>query len=255
VSKAVETATATDFRKSSLFNPSSESAAAVFSDCHFCGVKLPVDVMGGHYLRCKNRHSQRIMSEGSVRREESVPVEGFPEHVFRIDNLSARTMVKDEGAVKRLESSTKTSDESSKSSSSKAAKLEDAADDNDDDEREEGETQVSLKKTTSSLDSYQDCEEQCMYCLKMFAVSVLVEHVCSCAERYEVRAFTKMFQQCKVYVETSSNTVTPSKCISSNERHLYLKASTSAEINGTRSCIYSETLVPSETRTALSRGE
>jgi len=37
--------------------------------------------------------------------------------------------------------------------------------------------------------SYYDCEEQCLYCLKMFAVSVLVEHACNCASRHEVRYF------------------------------------------------------------------
>ena len=200
--KAVETATATDFKKSSLIHPSSESMVAFFNDCPFCGVKLPVDVMSEHYPRCKNLHSQRIISEGSVRIKKRDPVEGFPEHAFRTDNLSTRTIVKHERAVKCLASSTKTSDEASKSSNIKVAKLQDAADD---DHREAGESEVSLKKTTSSLDSYHDCEEQCMYCLKMFAVSVLVEHVCSCADRYEVRFFTKMFHQFKVYVETSSS--------------------------------------------------
>jgi len=184
VSKAVETATATDFKKSSLFNPSTESTIAVFSDCHFCGVKFPVDVMSKHYPRCKSLHSQRMISEGSLRTEKSDPVQGFPEHVIRTDNLSTRTTVKDEKTAKCLATSTKTGDESSKSSNSKAAKLQ-VADDGDD--RELGESKISLKKTTSSLDSYHDCEEQCMYCLKMFAVSVLVEHVCSCADGYEVR--------------------------------------------------------------------
>ena len=33
---------------------------------------------------------------------------------------------------------------------------------------------------------YSYCEEQCLYCLKMFAVSVLVEHACDCASRQEV---------------------------------------------------------------------
>lgn len=37
--------------------------------------------------------------------------------------------------------------------------------------------------------SYCDCEEQCLYCLKMFAVSVLVEHACNCASHHEVRYF------------------------------------------------------------------
>ena len=217
VSKAVEMATATVFKESPLFNPSTESTIAVFSDCHFCGVRLPVDVISEHYPRCEKLHLQRTTSEGSggiekrdVTKDPMSPKpfvsratdallltkrnlkgsgdenEGLPEHVLRIDNLSTRRTVKGERTVKRLTNSTKTSDKSSKSSKSKAAKLQDA---DDGDDREGGESKVSLKKTTSSLDSYHDCEEQCMHCLKMFAVSVLVEHACNCASRYEVRYF------------------------------------------------------------------
>ena len=48
---------------------------------------------------------------------------------------------------------------------------------------------ISLKRTFSSLDSYHDCEEQCIYCFKMFAVNVLVEHVEACASLNKVRCF------------------------------------------------------------------
>ena len=58
-------------------------------------------------------------------------------------------------------------------------------DDGDDDGVDDKETDESkgvvLKRTTSSLDSYHDCEEQCVYCLKMFALSVLVEHASVCS--------------------------------------------------------------------------
>ena len=40
---------------------------------------------------------------------------------------------------------------------------------------------------------YSYCEEQCLYYLKMFAVSVLVEHACDCASRQEVRYFIPAF--------------------------------------------------------------
>lgn len=185
VRKVVEMVTETEPKKSPLFNPSTESTV-VLSDCPCCGVKLPVDVMSEHYPRCEKLHSQRMTSEGSARVEKTDPVEGFPEHVIRIDNLSTRTTVKHERSVKSVASSTKTSDDSSKSSNGRAARLHEV---DDGDDREVGESNVSLKKTTSSLDSYHDCEEQCIYCLKMFSVSVLVEHVCSCADRYEVRCF------------------------------------------------------------------
>ena len=211
LNKAVGPAKETDFKASPLFNPSIESAI-VFSDCHFCGVRLPVDVLSVHYPKCKKLHFQRIINEGSSSIEKSdfakEPLvsrakarlakmgvkgsgdenEGLAGHVIRIDNLSTRTAIKGERTMKRFAISAKASDESPKSSKSKAAKLQDA-DDGDGDDREAGESKVSLKKTTSSLDSYHDCEEQCIYCLKMFAVSVLVEHVCSCADRYEVRNF------------------------------------------------------------------
>lgn len=185
LTKAVETATATDFNKNPLFNPSTETSI-VFNDCHFCGIRLPVDFMSEHYPKCEKQHFQKIRSKGSSRIEKCVPVGDLPEHVIRIDNLSTRITIKDEMSVKRLASSTKTSEESSISSNSKAARLHDA---NDGDDREAGESKVSLKKATSSLDSYHDCEEQCMYCLKMFAVSVLVEHAYNCTGRHEVRFY------------------------------------------------------------------
>ena len=187
VSKAIETVTESEPKKSSLFNPLTESAV-VFSDCPCCGVKLPVNIMSEHYPRCEKLHSERMTSEGSARIEKNDPAEGISEHVIGIDNLSTRTTVKDERNVTLVASSTKTSDDSSKSSNSEATKLHEVGDGND---REAGESKVSLKKTTSSLDSYHDCEEQCIYCLKMFSVSVLVEHVCSCADRYEVSFFLK----------------------------------------------------------------
>lgn len=230
LNKAEETAKETDFNESPLFNPSTESTI-VFSDCDFCGVRLPIDIMSEHYPKCQKLHLQGIINEGSSRIEKSYPAKVEPfvslpkalqakrsvegsgdgnesvhEHVIRIDNLSTRTTVKDARTVKRLASTRKRSDESSKSSNSKVAKLQEA--DEGDDGREAGESKVSLKRKTSSLDTYHDCEEQCIYCLKMFAVSVLVEHVCSCADLCEVRSFDENVP-CKVDLEIIPNTVIP----------------------------------------------
>lgn len=230
LNKAEETAKETDFNESPLFNPSTESTI-VFSDCHFCGVRLPVDIMSEHYPKCQKLHLQGIINEGSSRIEksDSAKVEPFVslpkalqakrsvegsgddnesihEHVIRIDNPSTRTTIKDTRTMKRLASTRKRSDESSKSSNSKAAKLQEA--DEGDVGREAVQSKVSLKRKTSSLDTYHDCEEQCIYCLKMFAVSVLVEHVCSCADLYEVRSFDENFPY-KVDLEIIPNTVIP----------------------------------------------
>jgi len=220
LNKAVETAKETDFsfNESPLFNPPTESTI-VFSDCNFCGARLPVDIMSEHYPKCQKLHLQGIINEGSSRKEKSDPAkvqpfvsrpksllakrsvegsgddnESVPEHVIRIENLSTRTTIKDAKTVKRLASTRKRSDESSKTSNSNATKLQEA--DDSDDGREAGESKVSLKRKTSSLDTYLDCEEQCIYCLKMFAVSVLVEHVCSCADLYENSADSSDLEQC-----------------------------------------------------------
>ena len=75
--------------------------------------------------------------------------------------------------------------ETTESSRVKRSRVEGDNDDGDDDDVDDKETDESkgvvLKRTTSSLDSYHDCEEQCVYCLKMFALSVLVEHASVCS--------------------------------------------------------------------------
>ena len=196
INKAVGSAKGTSCEEGTSFDPSAESSV-VFSDCHFCGIRLPVHIMSYHYPKCAKQHLEKSSSEGSSRSKERSPAGDFPLHASHIDNLSSRITVKDDRIAKRPVRSTKTTDseESSSSSKNKVARFHDAVasasaaadhDDDDDDDRKVGESKVALKRATSSLDSYHDCEEQCMYCLKMFAVSVLVEHACNCTGRHEV---------------------------------------------------------------------
>ena len=171
----------TEFSNSTTPSESSTAAPIVFSDCSVCGVRLPVHMMGIHYPRCKKRRAAKKGSECSSQSPESDPAD-FPGHAgVRIDNLSSRVTVKDEKdeahpGCKSGEwpSSFVTTVISSTGSSEREA------------DKLEG---ISLKRTFSSLDSYHDCEEQCIYCFKMFAVSVLVEHVEACATLNKVRCF------------------------------------------------------------------
>ena len=171
----------TEFSNSTTPSESSTAAPIVFSDCSVCGVRLPVHVMGIHYPRCKKRRAAKKGSECSSQSPESDPAD-FPGHAgVRIDNLSCRVTVEDEKdeahpGCKSGEwpSSIVTKVISSTGSSEREA------------DKLEG---ISLKRTFSSLDSYHDCEEQCIYCFKMFAVSVLVEHVEACATLNKVIYF------------------------------------------------------------------
>ena len=171
----------TEFSNSTTPSESSTAAPIVFSDCSVCGVRLPVHVMGIHYPRCKKRRAAKKGSECSSQSPESDPAD-FPGHAgVRIDNLSCRVTVEDEKdeahpGCKSGEwpSSIVTKVISSTGSSEREA------------DKVEG---ISLKRTFSSLDSYHDCEEQCIYCFKMFAVSVLVEHVEACATLNKVIYF------------------------------------------------------------------
>ena len=173
--------TKTQFFNSTTPSESPTAAPIVFSDCSVCGVRLPVHMMGIHYPRCKKRRASKKGSECSSQSPESDPAD-FPGPTgVRIDNLSSRVTVegkKDEAhpGCKSGEwpSSFVTKVISSTSSSEREA------------DKLEG---ISLKRTFSSLDSYHDCEEQCIHCFKMFAVSVLVEHVEACATLDKVRYF------------------------------------------------------------------
>lgn len=163
----------------SISSGASTTTPVVFSDCAHCGVRLPVDVMAFHYPRCAKLYAakrKRDSGEGCRRSEESDPAD-TPGPFDRIDNLSSRVTLKDETKEKRPASASKTSTLSSFSTVSKTEVGSLAGD-----SREaEKITKVVLKRSSSSLESYQDCEEQCMYCLKMFAVGVLVEHASACA--------------------------------------------------------------------------
>lgn len=78
-----------------------------------------------------------------------------------MEDLSTRLTIKDDWSALSLPSSAKTRERSTDRKAEDSPGLE----------------------WMSSQYSY--CEEQCLYCLKMFAVSVLVEHVCDCASRQE----------------------------------------------------------------------
>ena len=171
----------TEFSNSTTPSESSTAASIVFSDCSVCGVRLPVHMMGIHYPRCKKRRASNKGSECSSQSSESDPADFTGQTGVRIDNLSSRVTVEDEKdeahpGCKSGEwpSSFVTKVISSTGSSEREA------------DKLEG---ISLKRTFSSLDSYHDCEEQCIYCFKMFAVSVLVEHVEACATLNKVRYF------------------------------------------------------------------
>ena len=183
VSLGVQTTgeTKTEFSNSTTPSESPTAAPIVVSDCSVCGVRLPVHMMGIHYPRCKKRRASKKWSECSSQSPESDPAD-FPGHVgVLIDNLSSGVTVEDEKdeahpGCKSGEwpSSIVTKVISSTGSSEREA------------DKVEG---ISLKRTFSSLDSYHDCEEQCIYCFKMFAVSVLVEHVEACATLNKVIYF------------------------------------------------------------------
>ena len=171
----------TEFSNSTTPSESPTAAPIVFSDCSVCGVRLPVHMMGIHYPRCKKRRASKNGSECSSQSPESDPADFPGKTGVLIDNLSSRVTVKDEKdeahpGCKSGEwpSSFVTKVISSTGSSEREA------------DKLEG---ISLKRTFSSLDSYHDCEEQCIYCFKMFAVSVLVEHVEACATLDKVRYF------------------------------------------------------------------
>ena len=173
--------TKTQFFNSTTPSESPTAAPIVFSDCSVCGVRLPVHMMGIHYPRCKKRRASNKGSECSSQSSESDPADFTGQTGVRIDNLSSRVTVEDEKdeahpGCKSGEwpSSFVTKVISSTGSSEREA------------DKLEG---ISLKRTFSSLDSYHDCEEQCIHCFKMFAVSVLVEHVEACATLDKVRYF------------------------------------------------------------------
>ena len=163
----------------SISSEASTTTPVVFSDCAHCGVRLPVDAMAFHYPRCAKLYAakrKRDSGEGCSRSEESDPADtSWP--FDRIDNLSSRVTLKDETKEKRPASASKTSTLSGFSTVSKT----EVGSLTGDSREAEKITKVVLKRSSSSLESYQDCEEQCMCCLKMFAVGVLVEHASACA--------------------------------------------------------------------------
>ena len=183
VSLDVQTTGETKTELSNSTTPSESPTAApiVFSDCSVCGIRLPVHMMGIHYPRCNTLRASKKASECSSQSPESDPAD-FPGHAgVRIDNLSSRVTVEDkkDEAHPGCKSGEWPSSFVTKVISSTGSS-----------EREVDKLEgISLKRTFSSLDSYHDCEEQCIYCFKMFAVNVLVEHVEACASRNKVRYF------------------------------------------------------------------
>lgn len=184
VSLDVETTGESKTEFSNTTTPSESSTVAapiVFSDCSTCRVRLPVHMMGIHYPRSKERRASKRGSECSSQCLESDPAD-FPGHAgVRIDNLSSRVTVEDEKDK---------ADPGCKSGEWPSSFVTKVIGSTGSSEREADKLEgISLKRTFSSLDSYHDCEEQCIYCFKMFAVNVLVEHVEACATLNKVRYF------------------------------------------------------------------
>ena len=162
-----------------ISSESSTTTPVVFSDCAHCGVRLHVDVMAIHFSKCEKLYAakrNRDSGEGCSRSKESHPADN-PGPFDRIHNFSSRVTLKDETKEKRPASASNTSILSDLTEAIKTEVVSFIADSRETDKV----TKVVLKRTSSSLESYQDCEEQCMYCLKMFAVGVLVEHASACA--------------------------------------------------------------------------
>ena len=157
LNKAIKTATSTG--PPSVI-PRTEGSIISY-DCQFCKIRLPEHVMSKHYPKCKSQHFSNSRSEWSSTMEEGDP-EVLTEHLIYMKDPSTRLTIED-GC---LPSSAKNWEESTD------RKAEDSH---------------GLERISSQ---YSYCKEQCLYCLKMFAVSVLVEHACDCASRQEVRKFT-----------------------------------------------------------------
>ena len=123
--------------------------------CQFCGMILPENLMSKHYPKCERKNFPLSRGEWSCTVEES---DGA---------VLPRLTIEDDWSVHSLASLKNTSDDSADKEAEHSNGLE----------------------WISSPYSYYDCEKQCLYCLKMFAVSELVEHACNCASRHEVRYF------------------------------------------------------------------
>ena len=160
LNEAIQTATAAGPLSVS---PATESSI-VSSDCPFCTLTLPDVLMSTHLPKCEGGYFLKSRGEASSTVEESDPTV-LPEHLTQMDDQSTNLTNGDYWSVLTLASSTKTTGESTDT---------------------EAEYSNSLM---SPPYSYYDREEQCLYCMKMFPVSVLAEHACNCTSRHEVRCF------------------------------------------------------------------
>ena len=165
---------------------STDSLTLTLVDCVYCGIRLPVDVMSSHFPKCEKHHSNQ--GTGARPEKRIAPVGDSLACVKLVNNLSSGLSVggiDPEHQASSSEKKTSEIPETTESSRVKRSRVEGDNDDGDDDDVDDKETDESkgvvLKRTTSSLDSYHDCEEQCVYCLKMFALSVLVEHASVCS--------------------------------------------------------------------------
>ena len=167
---------------------STDSLTLTLVDCVYCGIRLPVDVMSSHFPKCEKHHSNQ--GTGARPEKRIAPVGDSLACVKLVNNLSSGLSVGGidlEHQASSSEKKTSEIPETTESSRVKRSRIEgdnddDDGDDDDVDDKETDESKgVVLKRTTSSLDSYHDCEEQCVYCLKMFALSVLVEHASVCS--------------------------------------------------------------------------
>ena len=177
-----------------------DSRQGVLTDCPLCGIELPVSLISKHFIICDSKYSGSLdnleYSSGDMRQKTS-PAEEC------VENLRSRvTAVKASSNVAKFDSH---SDSSVKPGESEEPKKTGSRSGSDEFEGEEtevnltlstgnsltavveegedsGETALLLRKE-SSLNSYQDCQEQCCYCLEMFPICKLVQHASSCMEQ------------------------------------------------------------------------
>ena len=143
------------------------------TECSIASYDLPKKLMSKPYPKWERKHFPKSRSKGTSTVEEFQDDPAvLPEHLIQMNDLSTRWTIEDDWSTHSLATSRTTKNESTDRQAEDSKGLE----------------------WISSPCSYYDCEEQCLYCLQMFAVSVLVEHACNCPSRQEVKYFTPGFK-------------------------------------------------------------
>jgi len=134
------------------------------TECSIASYDLPKKLMSKPYPKWERKHFPKSRSKGTSTVEEFQDDPAvLPEHLIQMNDLSTRWTIEDDWSTHSLATSRTTKNESTDRQAEDSKGLE----------------------WISSPCSYYDCEEQCLYCLQMFAVSVLVEHACNCPSRQE----------------------------------------------------------------------